>query len=156
MVVGYQKDAIKETITRHHHNAINFMIQEEQCGTGHALMCTQTIWERENILIMNGDVPLVTTQIIESLYEKHMSSHADISFVTAHNADPATGGYGRVVKTEDSIKIVEARDFDGDANEHCCINAGIYLVRKQFLQQCIKDITQNESTKEFYSLILLK
>ena len=76
--------------------------------------------------------------------------------VTAHNADPATGGYGRVVKTGDSIKIVEARDFDGDANEHCCINAGIYLVRKQFLQQCIKDISQNGATQEFYITDLIK
>ncbi len=126
VVVGYQKDAIQEVITRHHHNSINFAVQEEQCGTGHALMCSQPIWERDNILIMNGDVPLVTTDIIETLYEKHLHSHADISFVSAHNADPVTGGYGRVVKTENSIKIVEARDFDGDANEHCCINAGIY------------------------------
>ena len=113
VVVGYQKDAIQEVITRHHHNSINFVVQEEQCGTGHALMCTQPIWERENILIMNGDVPLVTTDIIENLYEKHIHSHADISFVIAHNADPVIGGYGRVVKSENSIKIVEARDFDG-------------------------------------------
>ena len=156
VVVGYQKDAIKEVITNRHHNAINFVVQEEQCGTGHALMCSQSIWERENILILNGDVPLVTTEIIENLYEKHISSHADITFVTAHNADPATGSYGRVVKTENSIKVVEARDFDGDTNEHCCINAGIYLVRKQFLQQCIKNLTQNESTKEFYITDLIK
>ena len=68
VVVGYQKDEIKETINRRHHNAINFVVQDEQCGTGHALMCTHATWEREHVLIMNGDVPLVTTQIIESLY----------------------------------------------------------------------------------------
>ena len=156
VVVGYQKDTIKEVITRHHHNAINFVVQEEQRGTGHALMCTQAIWDREHILIMNGDVPLVTTQIIESLFEKHIATHADISFVTSHHSDPVTGGYGRVIKNNDSIKIVEARDFDGDTHEHCCINAGIYLVRRQFLQQCIQNITQNEQTKEFYITDLIK
>lgn len=156
VVVGYQKDAILQVINNHHHNAINFMVQEEQFGTGHALMCTDSIWNREHILIMNGDVPLVTTEIIEALYEKHTQSHAEISFVIAHNADPASGGYGRVVKTENSIRIVEARDFDGDTNEHCCINAGIYLVRKQFLQQYIKTLQLHESTREFYITDLIK
>jgi bifunctional UDP-N-acetylglucosamine pyrophosphorylase / glucosamine-1-phosphate N-acetyltransferase len=156
VVVGYQKDAIKETIARHHHNAISFIVQEEQHGTGHALMCTQSIWDRDHILILNADVPLVTTQIIEALYEKHVTTRADLSFVTAHHADPSIGGYGRVIKNDDSIKIVEARDFEGDINEHCCINAGIYIIRKQFLQQCIKDITQNENTKEFYITDLVK
>lgn len=150
VVVGYQKDAIKEVIIRYHHNLINFVVQEEQHGTGHALMCTQSSWDREHILIMNGDVPLVTPAIIESLYEAHAAQNADISFVIAHNADPAIGGYGRVIKSENGIKIVEARDFTGDANEHCCVNAGIYLVRKQFLEQCVNQITQNDSTKEFY------
>ena len=156
VVIGYQKDAIKEVISRLHHNTINFIVQEEQRGTGHALMCTQPIWEKEHILIMNGDVPLVTTEIIESLYEKHMSSHADISFVTAHHAEPIIGAYGRVIKTDDSIRIVEARDFDGDVNEHCCINAGIYLIRKQFLQECINNIQKNENTQEFYITDLVK
>lgn len=156
VVVGYQKDAIQQVVNNHHHNAINFVIQEEQYGTGHALMCTESVWDREHILIMNGDVPLVTTEIIEALYEKHVQSHAEISFVTAHNADPASGGYGRVVKTDNSIRIVEARDFDGDTNEHCCINAGIYIVRKQFLQQCIQTLQLHESTREFYITDLIK
>lgn len=155
VVVGYQKDAIQEIINRRHHT-INFAIQDEQCGTGHALMCTKLVWDREHILILNGDVPLATTDIIENLYEKHLATHADVSFVTAHNADPVIGGYGRVVKTADAIRVVEARDFDGDANEHCCINAGIYLVRKQFLQQCINDFVQNEKTREFYITDLIR
>ena len=128
VVVGYQKDAIQQTISQRHHNtnSIKFVVQEEQCGTGHALMCTKLVWERDHILILNGDVPLVTTDIIHGLFETHTTKNADISFVIAHNADPACGSYGRVVKNDGSIKIVEARDFDGDANEHCCINAGIY------------------------------
>ena len=156
VVIGYQKDAIKETIINQHHNAVSFVVQDEQCGTGHALMCTTPVWEREHVLIMNGDIPLVTTEIIENLYEKHMANHADVSFVTAHNSDPAIGAYGRVIQTENSIQIVEARDFDGDPTEHCFINAGIYLVRRKFLQQCIKDFTQNEKTNEFYITDLIK
>lgn len=156
VVVGYQKDDVQQAITRRHFNGVNFIVQEEQCGTGHAIMCTKSAWEREHILIMNGDVPLVTSSIIENLYEKHLSSHADVSFVTAHNADPSIGGYGRVIKTEHSIKIVEARDFNGDANEHCCINAGIYLVRRRFLNSCIQNLSQNDKTHEFYITDLIQ
>ena len=150
VVVGYQKDAIEQVIRERHNNAISFVVQDEQCGTGHALMCSQRIWEKDHILIMNGDVPLVTTQIIQDLYEKHINADADISFVTAHNTDGELGGYGRVIKNENSIKIIEARDFEGDPHEHCCVNAGIYLVRTTFLQQCIKDLQMHETTKEFY------
>ena len=103
-----------------------------------------------------GMYRLVTSDIIEKLYEKHIANHADVTFVTAHNADHALGAYGRVVKTENSIKIIEARDFDGDINEHCCVNSGIYLVRTQFLQQCIKEFTLNEKTHEFYITDVIK
>jgi bifunctional UDP-N-acetylglucosamine pyrophosphorylase/glucosamine-1-phosphate N-acetyltransferase len=158
VVVGYQKDAIQQTISQRHHNtnSIKFVVQEEQCGTGHALMCTKLVWERDHILILNGDVPLVTTDIIHGLFETHTTKNADISFVIAHNADPACGSYGRVVKNDGSIKIVEARDFDGDANEHCCINAGIYLIRKQFLQECIDSVSMHATAKEFFITDLVK
>ena len=156
VVIGYQKDSIKEVISRHHHSSINFVVQDEQHGTGHALMCSQPVWEKDHVLIMNGDVPLVTSDIIEKLYEKHIANHADVTFVTSHNADHTLGGYGRVIKTENSIKIIEARDFDGDINEHCCVNSGIYLVSKQFLQQYIKEFTLNEKTREFYITDLIK
>ena len=156
VVIGYQKDVIQEVINIRHRNTISFVVQEEQKGTGHALICSSGAWEREHILVINGDVPLVTTEIIETLYEKHTSAHADVSFVIAHNADPAIGGYGRVVRDGDSIQIVEARDFEGDANEHCCINAGIYLVKRSFLEECVSNFTLNEKTKEFYITDLIK
>lgn len=153
VVVGYQKDTIQETIAKHHLDSIDFVVQDEQSGTGHAIMCTQESWQREHILIMNGDVPLVTSDIIEKLYETHIETNADISFVTSHYAG---GSYGRVIKTDTSIQIIEARDFKGDISENCCINAGIYLIRKSFLQQCIKDLTFHETSKEFYITDLIQ
>ncbi len=54
MVVGYQKDSIIETVNKYTHD-VNFIMQENQYGTGHAISCTQGSWHEENILIMNGD-----------------------------------------------------------------------------------------------------
>jgi len=135
VVIGYQKDQVKETITKHHANTISFVVQEEPQGTGHAIMCTRADWKKDHILIMNGDAPLVTKDIIEMLYVKHLETNASISFVIAHNGDPSGSGYGRVLQENNSTKIVEANEFHGDIQDHCYINAGIYIVKKEFLEK---------------------
>ena len=147
VIVGYQKEIMQKTITDYHHNRINFSIQEDQCGTGQALICSRDNWHAEHILIMNGDIPLVTNEVIEKLYKKHIASKAAISFVTAHSSN---NSYGRVIKTNNSIKIVETRDFKGDIHEQCCINAGIYIAKKNFLTEHVDIIKQNKISKEFY------
>lgn len=161
LVVGHQKNQIKETVTKHHdnhnqNNKIDFVTQEEQRGTGHAIVCTQDSWKNDHILIMNGDMPLVTEDIIETLYKKHLDTKAVVSFVIAHNADPTGKSYGRIIKNNGSIQIVEAKHFEGDPHEHCFINAGIYIVSKKFLEQSIDAIEKNEKTKEFYFTDLIK
>jgi bifunctional UDP-N-acetylglucosamine pyrophosphorylase/glucosamine-1-phosphate N-acetyltransferase len=148
VVVGFQKEEVINII-QEHVPTVNFVIQEEQKGTGHAVQCTKNNWIGDNILILNGDVPLITQDIIQQLYEAHQSVEAAISFVVAHNTDTSEG-YGRVVTKDDITSIVEARDFKGDATEHCCINAGIYLIRRIFLEEYINRLEQHENKQEFY------
>ncbi len=155
MVVGYQKDLVRETVNKYQTEEIHFVTQKEKCGTGHAILCARDSWQEEHILIINGDVPLVTKTIIESLYKKHRETNAAISFVTAH-ADPSSAAYGKVIQNENGIKIVEARNFEGDSSQHCCINAGIYIVTKEFLEKNITEIERNEKSKEFYLTDLIK
>lgn len=140
-IVGYQKESLKKSITGYHHNRINFIIQEDQHGTGHALLCSRNNWHAEHILIMNGDIPLITNEIVQTLYKKHIASKATISFVTAHSSN---NSYGRVIKKNNSIKIVEARDFNGDLHKQCCINAGIYIATKNFLTNHIDTIKKKQ------------
>ena len=113
MVVGFQKDIIEETIRNNFHNGVSFVHQEEQKGTGHAIQCTKDAWTADHILVMNGDMPLITQDIIEKLVKKHTSTDAAISFVTAHHCDP-NAMYGRVIKGNDTVEIIEAKEFDGD------------------------------------------
>ncbi len=156
VVVGYQKELIKSVLSQHHGSSISYCVQEQQKGTGHAVLCTQQHWDRDHLLIMNGDVPLVTPDIIERLYNEHTKTNGEITFVTSHNPDPSSGGYGRVIKKGNSIAIVEARDFDGDPTEECCINAGIYLVRRAFLEDTIGTLKLHETSQEFYLTDLVK
>jgi len=149
LVVGYQKDAVKETVTNVLNDTVTFITQEEQRGTGHAIACTQEQWHKDHILIMNGDMPLVDKKLLDELYEKHIKTDAAISFVIAHNSDPRLG-YGRVITADDKIAIVEAAHFKGDTQEHGFVNAGVYLAKRSFLQECINLIEQNPEKKEFY------
>lgn len=156
LVTGYQKESVQTLITEHHGEMVTFSTQEVQAGTGHAIMCSKPHWNKEYILIMNGDMPLVTPKIIEELYQKHTSTNAKISFVIAHHVDPQKKSYGRVVKHDKKIEIIEAKHFTGDVNEHCCINAGIYLVNRNFLQEHVDKLNKNEQTQEFYITDLVK
>lgn len=150
VVVGYQREMIEAAIKNNHQENINFVHQEQQLGTGHALMCTQELWQNNHILVLNGDVPLITADCIETLYKKHISQNADISFIVAHNIDPDLSAYGRVIQEGSSIKIVEAKDDTRENSEHCCINAGIYLFKKDFLNNNINEISKSKVTGELY------
>jgi len=150
VVVGYLKSVIKKIITQEHGDAIQFVVQEKQKGTGHALACTQEVWKKDNILVLNGDAPLLTEETVALLLQKHQESGAAISFVTSCNPDPTSKSYGRVVRNDNAIKIVEAKDFTDDATKYCCINAGIYLIAKDFLTECISSLKDNNANHEFY------
>ncbi len=155
VVLGYQKEQIQEIINKKHGGAVNFIQQQEQHGTGHAVACTQKKWDKEHILIMNGDMPLVTKDIIMDLYKKHIEQDAVISFVTSCYTG-SNHSYGRVVEDGKTIEIIEAKEFHGQQTEACTINAGIYLIKKEFLQDSINEIEKSKVTKEFYLTDLVK
>jgi bifunctional UDP-N-acetylglucosamine pyrophosphorylase/glucosamine-1-phosphate N-acetyltransferase len=102
---------------------------------------------------MNADVPLVDSQIIKELYDRHCASNAAISFVTAHNTDPSSR-YGRVIEEDGRLAIIEANEFEGDYTQHCCINAGIYIAQREFLTTTLA--TLQETNQEIYITDLIK
>ncbi len=155
MVVGYQKDSVISTVQKYVPE-MNFVLQENQYGTGHAIACTQEIWQEENILILNGDAPLITDDIIENLYNEHIKTNAVISFVTSHTNNIEKCSYGRVIQKPGSIEIIEAKEFTGNLTDYCCVNAGIYIVKQKFLREHLATIDQNNTKKEFYLTDLVK
>lgn len=150
VVTGHQKEDVESLLKTHIPENMQFIHQEEQRGTGHAVLCTKPVWNKDHILIMNGDMPLVSKEIIEKLYAIHTESLAAISFVIAHNTDPAITNYGRVIQNGNSIKIVEASEFKNNVPYEYPVNAGIYLVTKEFLLNYCNAIAQNETSNEFY------
>jgi bifunctional UDP-N-acetylglucosamine pyrophosphorylase/glucosamine-1-phosphate N-acetyltransferase len=155
-VVGFQKQAIKQII--HHHAIPNatFIEQEKQLGTGHALLCSHNEWHAENILVLNGDIPLITPEIITELLITHHNQNATISFITTLSHDESAAGLGRVIHNDSSLEILEARHCSEEQLGKYPLNAGIYLFNRAFLEEVLPKIPANEKSGEIYITDLIK
>jgi bifunctional UDP-N-acetylglucosamine pyrophosphorylase/glucosamine-1-phosphate N-acetyltransferase len=154
-VVGYQKEQIVPVIQKTFTGVVSFAEQIEQKGTGHALLCSKSHWSADNILVMNCDQPLITTELMESFINHHFESNADCSFITAFNSDPGLKGYGNVVKSESGIKIVETKK-SGESLYNCFINAGIYLFKRAFVEGEISKLQIASESGELYITDLIE
>lgn len=148
-VVGFQKELVTDIIMHANIPNITFVEQKEQLGTGHAVLCTKSTWSADNLLVLNGDMPLITPDIIAQLWEAHKKNNAAISIVIAHNVDP-NNAFGRIVYDGNHIKIIEKKHFTDSIDDHPFVNAGIYLINRRFLEEYVGTIEQNEQTNEFY------
>lgn len=149
LVVGYQKEMIKQAIKDAGYKNVQYVHQKQTLGTGHAVACTQNTWAKNHIMITYGDMPLINTQLIKKLYEVHIQKNADLTFVVAQNVDPKNS-YGRLVQTKSGIKIVEKKHFTFDIHDYPLVNAGVYLVKREVLKQCLPAIEKNEKSGEYY------
>ncbi|MFH1831189.1 MAG: NTP transferase domain-containing protein [bacterium] len=72
VIVGYQKELVCAAIEKAGTKDVTFVEQKELLGTGHALFVSKDTWNAENILVVNGDGPLITAEIIKALYDAHI------------------------------------------------------------------------------------
>jgi len=150
-VVGHQKEHIIATISANAKDqSVIFIEQSETKGTGHALAITKKYWTADNILVMNGDSPLVSSAILKRLLDHHLETNADISLIKAHNQDPLVRGYGRIIQKGQAICIREEKSLGENATPMCCVNAGIYLFKKKFLDAMIDQLVPDSITGEIY------
>lgn len=147
VVIGYQYELIKNVIQKKDFSP-HFILQHEPLGTGHALQITQHIWSHDHILVMHADIPLLTADVINKLYRKHIKLDADISFITAH-VDNELNKESRVIINNNKIELSDESDPEIDPS-HCCISAGIYLVKRSFLERNIHFLTKDEITGETF------
>src|SRR5687768_3374222 len=124
VVVGHGADEVKQALALRQapgdpersrgvekRTALQFVTQEQQLGTGHALLQTRPLLEGKTgtVVLLSSDVPLLSTSSLKALLETHIQSNAAATVITAHFPRPF--GYGRIVRTSGNItKIVEERD----------------------------------------------
>ncbi len=151
VIVGWQRNSVVDYLTAAENN-IEFVDQLQQLGTGHAIMQTESYLANfeGDVIILSGDVPLLTKQTLDGLLKHHNESFASATIVSAEISNPT--GYGRIIRSDDGsvIKIVEQKDASADELSVQEINSGIYLFDKVKLFDALKHIKLINAQGEYY------
>jgi bifunctional UDP-N-acetylglucosamine pyrophosphorylase/glucosamine-1-phosphate N-acetyltransferase len=149
VVIGHQQKAVKESLKDF---PIGYAVQQEQLGTGHAVLAAESIIKKDNgtILILYGDTPLLKSETLVNMTDRHFTSGAGLTLLTTLLDEPTN--YGRIVTNENGTvtRIVEQKDCTPEQLKICEINAGIYCVSKSFLFQALKKVGTQNSQGEIY------
>jgi len=148
IVVGYKADEIKAKLG----DKFNYALQEEQLGTGHAVMQGENYISQDidTIIVLCGDTPLLTGIALKKLLLHHQATKASATILSAIISDPTN--YGRVVRTPAGLvsKIVEEKDASLTEKNINEINSGTYCFNKELLFKALKEITPENKQGEYY------
>ena len=150
LIVGHQAERVEASLASC--SGLEFVVQQPQNGTGHAvqqLLPALADFEGD-LLVLNGDVPLLREQTIADLLERHRASGAAVTLLTARLADPS--GYGRVFANADGqvSAIVEHRDCSEAQRRNTLINAGIYCFNWRRLAAVLPQLRSDNDQGELY------
>ena len=150
LIVGHQAERVEQQLQGL--SGLEFVLQQPQNGTGHAV---QQLLEplndfRGDLLVLNGDVPLLRPETLAALLEQHRSSGAAVTLLTARLADPS--GYGRVfADANGSVSaIVEHRDCNDQQRLNDLTNACIYCFNWAKLAEVLPKLTTDNDQGELY------
>ena len=149
VVIGHQAEALTAALARH--QDLTFVEQEPQAGTAHALMTTESALAGQTglLVLLSGDVPLLTANTLHNLVDRHRSTGAAATVVTA--VVDAPRGYGRIVRSGQQIaRIVEEKDASQAEREIREINSGIYAFSLEGLFDAVRSIAAENTQKEYY------
>jgi bifunctional UDP-N-acetylglucosamine pyrophosphorylase/glucosamine-1-phosphate N-acetyltransferase len=150
VVVGYQAEDVQQCLR--HYPEVRFALQEEQQGTGHAVMSAMPLLsdDSEDVVILCGDVPLLQPATLSALIERHHCEAQSATILIARVADPS--GYGRVITdhTHKVTRIVEETDATFEEKQINVINTGIYCVNTKIFQKLLGNLNTENAQKEFY------
>ena len=150
VIIGHQAGLVRKAFED---QGLIFVEQLEQLGTGHAVLQARDVFHGYDgtILILCGDVPMLSPLTIRTLIEAHILEKSTVTVLTTILDDPF--GYGRVVKERKEngiLRIVEEKDASLDEKKIKEINTGIYCVESNFLFRAVGDIGNDNVQKEYY------
>ena len=149
VVVGHYADAVRGALAARSH--IQFVVQEPQLGTAHALLTTEPILRDANgtLVMLSGDVPALSAESLEALVRVHAEAQAAATVLTAVVANPH--GYGRIVRDGEKIaRIVEEKDASASERAIAEINSGIYAFEIHGLFDAVRGIGAANAQREYY------
>ncbi len=156
VVTGHKREVLESYLTSSPDatgHTLEFALQAEQLGTGHAVRCALPLLAGFNgtVILTYADHPLFTATTLTELVRFHQFKKATVTNLTF--TCPPPNGYGRIVrdKTTGAIKrITEAKDCNPEELLIQEVNSGIYAVDSAFLKPAVEGLTNNNAQKEYY------
>ncbi|HVP43703.1 MAG TPA: bifunctional UDP-N-acetylglucosamine diphosphorylase/glucosamine-1-phosphate N-acetyltransferase GlmU, partial [Terriglobales bacterium] len=150
VIIGHEADLVRERVGA---TGVNFVLQAEQRGTGHAIMVARdALAKYDRFLVLSGDVPLIWAGTIERLRDFHRAQKAAMTILTAEVENPH--GYGRVVRKNEKgaevAAIVEQKALTPKQRKLREINSGIYAFESKPLFARIHKLKTDNAHKEYY------
>ena len=147
VVIGSGAKLVEQAIS-----GVEFVLQEEQLGTGHAVLSAQKNFEQSDgtLLILCGDTPLLTSKLLKNFTAAHENSKCAATVLTAKMPDAT--GYGRIIREEDGTfkKIVEEKDTTDFEKKIREVNAGVYCFDVKKLFGALEKIKNDNAQGEYY------
>jgi bifunctional UDP-N-acetylglucosamine pyrophosphorylase / glucosamine-1-phosphate N-acetyltransferase len=149
-IIGHEAARVREAVA---HTGVGFVLQPEQRGTGHALMVArEALAPYDVVIVLSGDVPLISAATIEGLRDFHASKNAAMTLLSARLEDPT--GYGRIIRkkpgSSDVQAIVEQDKLSAAQKKLREINAGLYAFAVEPLFQSIGKLGTDNFHHEYY------
>jgi len=149
-IVGHEAERVREAVA---HTGVNFILQKEQRGTGHALMVARNaLAPYDRVIVLSGDAPMITSDTIGHLRDFHTSTKSAMTILTAILEDPS--GYGRIIRKNsrsDEVRaIVEQKSASAAQKKVREINSGIYSFDVSALLEHIDELGTDNAHGEFY------
>lgn len=146
LVVGHGQNLVRGVVDNW---GVACFEQKEQLGTGHAVTCALPTSIEGDVVIMNGDHPLIEAEDIRKFVREFRDEKLDLAVVTSVVKNP--GSYGRIVRQKGDLRaIVEAKDASSDTLKIREVNTGIYVAKASILENFLSEIDQKNSKNEFY------
>ncbi|GAB7387218.1 bifunctional UDP-N-acetylglucosamine diphosphorylase/glucosamine-1-phosphate N-acetyltransferase GlmU [Bacillaceae bacterium] len=148
VVVGHGAEQVRAALQGN----VSYALQEKQLGTGHAvLQCEGRLRGKQGTtIVLNGDVPLLTTQTLAALFAAHEASQAAATVLTTRVEEPF--GYGRIVRGDagEVLRIVEEKDATAEEKRIREINTGTFCFDNEKLFAALKRIDNRNAQGEYY------
>jgi bifunctional UDP-N-acetylglucosamine pyrophosphorylase/glucosamine-1-phosphate N-acetyltransferase len=145
VVIGHGAEAVRERLAA---DDLNFVLQDQQLGTGHAVAQAVPFIESDTVLILYGDVPLIEVETLQRLLKQ--AAPQQLGLLTVELDDPT--GYGRIVRDAAGkvIAIVEQKDANAVERAITEGNTGILAVPSQRLGDWLSRLSNNNAQGEYY------
>lgn len=150
VVVGYQGEQVRQSLVDY--PMLRFAIQEEQLGTGHAVMTAllKLDMTTKDVVVLCGDTPLIRKRTLNLLINEHKEGAKMLTLLTTKLGNPS--GYGRILLDSEGnvCRIVEESDASEEQRNIKMVNTGTYCINVDFLKMFLPTLDADNAQGEFY------